>query len=94
MITPKKQISIGQWTVSMPGTPAARRWLGLGLVLGGVLGFLPVLGFWMIPLGLFVLSIDQPYLRRLRRKWQILAERKSRDDELIIKIQGGQKSQQ
>ena len=30
--------------------------LGVALVLGGIVGFLPILGFWMIPLGLFVLS--------------------------------------
>ncbi|MDD9706867.1 hypothetical protein PVW53_06190 [Seohaeicola sp. SP36] len=31
---------------------------GLLLILGGVLGFLPVLGFWMIPLGLGVAALD------------------------------------
>ncbi|MDX2225186.1 MAG: PGPGW domain-containing protein [Rhodospirillaceae bacterium] len=48
------------------------RWLripiGIALVLGGVLGFLPVLGFWMVPLGLAVLAIDFPPARRLARR--------------------------
>ena len=52
--------------------------LALLLLIGGLLGFLPVLGFWMIPLGLMVLAIDLPVLRpvvtttiiRVRRWWQ------------------------
>ncbi len=33
-------------------------------MVGGVLGFLPVLGFWMIPLGLLVLAPDFRWARR------------------------------
>src|SRR5690349_15158614 len=33
------------------------------LVAGGVLGFLPLLGFWMVPLGLVLLAQDVPVLR-------------------------------
>jgi hypothetical protein len=33
------------------------------LILGGLLGFLPVLGFWMLPLGLLLLAVDLPLLR-------------------------------
>ena len=33
------------------------------LVICGILGFLPVLGFWMLPLGLLLLAIDLPALR-------------------------------
>jgi hypothetical protein len=32
-------------------------------ILGGMLAFLPVLGIWMIPLGLLLLAIDIPALR-------------------------------
>lgn len=43
------------------------RWLrlpiGLLLVAGGLLGFLPVLGFWMLIPGLLLLSLDVPFLR-------------------------------
>jgi hypothetical protein len=35
------------------------------LIVGGILGIvLPVLGFWMVPLGLALLAIDVPFLRR------------------------------
>jgi hypothetical protein len=44
-----------------------RMWLRLPLavvfILGGFLGFLPVLGFWMLPLGLILLAVDVPRLR-------------------------------
>ena len=40
------------------------RWLrvpiGFALVLAGIVGFLPILGFWMIPLGLSLLALDFP----------------------------------
>lgn len=38
--------------------------LALLLILGGVFSFLPVLGLWMLPLGLLVLAVDIPPLRR------------------------------
>jgi hypothetical protein len=41
--------------------------IGLLLVVGGFLGFLPVLGFWMVPVGIAVLSVDIPAVRRFRR---------------------------
>ncbi len=47
------------------------RWIripaGVLLVLFGLFGFLPVLGFWMIPLGLWLLAVDIPAVRRLNR---------------------------
>ena len=33
------------------------------LMAGGVLGFLPILGFWMLPLGILLLALDVPFLR-------------------------------
>ena len=57
--------------------------LGLLLVAGGVFGFLPVLGFEFIPLGLLIIALDVPFLRKpvarftlwLERKWRALKER-------------------
>ncbi|MDG1128157.1 MAG: hypothetical protein P8N68_03575 [Paracoccaceae bacterium] len=47
--------------------PGLRLVVGLLLILGGVFGFLPVLGFWMIPLGLGVAALDVlPLWRWLR----------------------------
>lgn len=44
------------------------RWVripaALVLIAGGFVGFLPVLGFWMVPLGLLLLALDIPFLRR------------------------------
>lgn len=37
--------------------------LAILLICGGLLAFLPVLGIWMLPLGLLLLAIDLPFLR-------------------------------
>lgn len=52
----------------LPQSKPVRIGLGLLLIAGGLVGFLPVLGFWMIPLGLLVLSVDLPFMRRWRRQ--------------------------
>jgi len=45
-----------------------RKIIGVLLVIGGLLGFLPVLGFWMVPLGLALLAVDYPIVRRVWRR--------------------------
>ena len=65
--------------IHLPHSRRKRLALGWGLVVGGILGFLPILGFWMLPLGLAVLSVDLPRLRRLRRKSQVAWERRKRE---------------
>lgn len=57
------------------------RWVripaGVLLIIGGVFGFLPMIGFWMAPLGALLLAQDVPFLRRptlralgwLEHKW-------------------------
>ncbi len=52
----------------LPKSKPIRIGLGIVLIAGGLLGFLPVLGFWMLPLGLLVLSVDIPIVRRWRRQ--------------------------
>jgi hypothetical protein len=47
-----------------PGAGWVRVPLGVALILGGVLGFLPVLGLWMLPLGALLLSEDLPFLKQ------------------------------
>ena len=37
--------------------------LALILIAGGVFSFLPLLGIWMLPLGLLLLAVDLPILR-------------------------------
>jgi hypothetical protein len=38
--------------------------LGVLFIAGGFLGFLPILGFWMLPLGALLLAEDFPLVRR------------------------------
>ena len=48
--------------------PEARwvRWpLGIALIVGGMFGFLPILGLWMIPLGALLIGEDIPPVRRV-----------------------------
>jgi hypothetical protein len=56
------------------------RWVrlpaGVLLVAGGLLSFLPVLGIWMLPLGLLLLALDVPALRRPTSRAMIWGERK------------------
>jgi hypothetical protein len=50
------------------GVASGTRWvripLAILLIVGGIFGFLPVLGFWMVPLGLLLLAIDVAFLQR------------------------------
>lgn len=46
-----------------PGSGWVRIPVALLLVVSGVAGFLPVLGFWMIPLGVALVAQDIPFLR-------------------------------
>ena len=55
----------------LPRSRLLRIILGALLMVCGVLGFLPVIGFWMFPLGLLVLSVDLPIVRRWRRKLEV-----------------------
>lgn len=50
--------------VRKPGSRLLRIPLGLLLIFGGIFSFLPILGIWMLPLGLLVLAVDIPPLRR------------------------------
>jgi hypothetical protein len=57
--------------------------IALILIAGGIFSFLPVLGVWMLPLGLLLLAVDLPILRgpisaliiRGRRKGSLLVHR-------------------
>jgi len=51
--------------------------LAILLIVGGIFSFLPVLGLWMLPLGLVLFAQDLPFLQRpmarmlgwIERKW-------------------------
>lgn len=80
----------GQRAVAWLREPS-RRWLRLGasvlLILGGCLSILPVLGLWMLPLGLALLAQDVPALkvplevvaRWIERAWIRLSRRFGRE---------------
>ena len=56
---------------NLPKNRIIRIGLGILFIIGGIFGWLPVLGFWMIPLGLLFLSIDFAIARRWRRKIEV-----------------------
>lgn len=47
-----------------PSSFAARLAVAVLLILGGIFSFLPVLGIWMLPLGLLLIAQDVPWLQR------------------------------
>jgi hypothetical protein len=61
-----------------PSMLIARIFVCVLLVIGGLLAFLPILGFWMLPLGLIIIAQDLPFLQRplvrvfqwVERKWE------------------------
>lgn len=84
-------LHLDRWQGKLPGwarrcmrwlRKPSSRWLripiGLLLVAGGLLGFLPVLGFWMIFPGLLLLALDVPFLRLPMRVLIVRARRWSR----------------
>jgi len=72
------RLHMGKWSVAMPRSRIGRIVIGTVLVICGLLGFLPVLGFWMVPLGLLVLSQDLRFVRRKRRQLAIWWEYRKR----------------
>jgi hypothetical protein len=61
--------------------PGPRTMLGLAFIVGGLFGFLPILGFWMLPLGLVLIMLDLRSLRRQGGRWK--AGRSQSDDHRI-----------
>lgn len=51
-----------QW-LRQPEARLVRIPLGILLILGGIFSFLPVLGIWMLPLGLLLLALDLMFLQ-------------------------------
>ena len=84
-------LRIGNRTFKLPQSRSLRIFVGVALVIGGILGFLPVVGFWMIPLGVLVLSNEFHVIRRMRRRFvvrwgrrrQARAARRKFDDDYL-----------
>lgn len=63
--------------VRKPSSRLVRVPLAMVLIIGGIFSFLPVLGLWMLPLGLILIAQDLPFLQGpmarmlgwIERKW-------------------------
>ncbi|TIT78977.1 MAG: hypothetical protein E5W56_11835, partial [Mesorhizobium sp.] len=60
---PARKITVFGREFTMPRSRGLRIAIGVLLTIGGILGFLPILGFWMVPLGLLVLSYEFALVR-------------------------------
>ena len=73
---PEKGARFIRW-LRQPSSRWVRIPLAFLLVVGGIFSFLPVLGLWMLPLGLMLIAQDVPFLQRplanalgwAERKW-------------------------
>jgi hypothetical protein len=63
------RITIGSRQFTLPQSRALRLLIGYLFTFFGFFGILPILGFWMIPVGLLILSQEYGWLRRMRRKF-------------------------
>jgi hypothetical protein len=85
-----------------PGSRWVRIPLGILLVFGGIFSFLPILGIWMLPLGLLLLALDIPFLQGPvnrtiiwgQRKWTTFQRRRrerraERERERLAREQSG-----
>ncbi len=48
--------------------------VGILLMIAGVFGFLPIIGFWMVPLGLGFIALDIPWTRQHILDWMARLE--------------------
>jgi purine-cytosine permease-like protein len=65
------RVKLAGRTLHLPRSRLARLILGCLLIILGLFGFLPILGFWMVPVGLVVLSVDLHWVRRWRRRSEV-----------------------
>ena len=82
MIDRRVPISISQFIrwLRMPSSFSVRLVIAILLILGGIFSILPVLGLWMLPLGLLLIAQDIPLLQEplvaafawLEAKWEWL----------------------
>ena len=72
----RRRLSLFGRALTLPENRLLRVAIGVVLCLGGLLWFLPVIGLWMLPLGLAVLSIDIPFVRRHSRRAMIWLRRR------------------
>lgn len=71
-----ESVKIAGYTLPLPRSRLLRIAIGVLLMIGGLFSILPVFGLWMIPLGLLILSIDIPRVRRWRRRFAVWFHRR------------------
>ena len=64
--------------------------IGVLFVIGGVVGFLPIVGFWMLPLGVALVALDLPWTRHKVHDWMV--KLKATADSARTHRDGGQSS--
>src|SRR5829696_9217152 len=66
MIDRRVPISVSRFIrwLRVPSSFAVRLAIAVLLILGGIFSFLPVLGIWMLPLGLLLIAQDVPFLQK------------------------------
>lgn len=74
----RRKIKLGSYQIRLPESALLRIAIGMLLVMGGLLWFLPILGLWMLPLGILVLSVDIALIRNHRRKFEVWWFRRNR----------------
>lgn len=57
--------------------PGVRSLVGVLLMIGGVFGFLPVLGFWMFPLGMAFIALDIPFTAHRIDDWMVVLKERA-----------------
>lgn len=81
---PPKLAGFVAW-LRKPSSRLARIPLAILLIVGGIFSFLPVLGLWMLPLGLLLIAQDVPALQKpvarmlgwIQRQWEARNARRS-----------------
>ncbi|MDZ5696821.1 hypothetical protein [Chelativorans sp. M5D2P16] len=67
----RPHVKVAGRRIPVPRSRIARLGIGGALAVLGIFGFLPVLGFWMVPVGLLILSYDVAAVRRFRRRIEV-----------------------
>jgi hypothetical protein len=73
---PERGARFIRW-IHQPSSRLIRIPLSVLLIFGGIFSFLPILGIWMLPLGLLLVAQDVPFLQKplaqmlgwIERKW-------------------------
>jgi hypothetical protein len=82
---PSRLARVMSWLLG-PSGMFVRLPLGVLCIVGGIFSFLPLLGIWMLPLGILLIAVDVPPVRRrvvqvwpkIEARWRLLRTRRKR----------------